>query len=440
MSMDWTAREFVDALREKPKPQAYDTQATVTRVDGDTLWVHIPGGVDETPVRRTINASEGDTIQVRVSGGSATATGNASAPPTDDKRANEAAQIAEETAETMAQVVETVQEAGASLVVMGDQIRSVVTELDEKNRTYSAGAGTAYAQLCTKDGDPICTKAGDPILAAVRVPSGTSLDDYTVGDLWYDTDNDNAVYRWNGTYWEPVADQRISEISQKLDSITLRVVGADGVTSEIQLNDAGQINLLGTVLAQRIAVDELMARNLTATGTFQVDNGTYFLTQTTDGFEFGSYGGNASPSTSITANTTNGVNIETVQSNITLNATAGGIALTSNNYSTVNANGVLIYSNGVMRYGTGYAVFTQTKTVTGSTSTSGNINLGLSNNSYAVLSVRRTDAGSICIPYITAAGAWYAHVMSSAASPAVVASTSVTLQVDYYSTDFSIPS
>lgn len=435
MSMDWTARELVEALERKPKPEAYDTQATVARVDGDTLWVHIPGGVDETPVQRTIDAKEGDTIQVRISGGSATATGNATAPPTDDKRANEAVQMAQD-------MVETVQQAGASLVVMGDQIRSVVTELGEKNRTYSAGAGTAYAQLCTKSGDPICTKAGDPIMAAVRIPSGTTLDDYTVGDLWYNTDEDNAVYRWNGTYWEPVADQRISEISQKLDSITLRVVGADGAVSEIGLTDQGYINLLGTVLAQRIAADELMARNLTATGTFQVDNGVYYLTQTTDGFEFGSYGSNASPSTSITANTSNGVAIETVQAGISLNAQAGGILLSSDNHSVVNINGVMVYSNGVVRRsGTNeYAVFTQTKTVTGSTSTSGNINLNLSNSNYAVLCVRRTDAVGVCTPYITAAGAWYAHITTSAASPAAVTSTSVTLQVDYYSTDFSIPS
>ena len=35
----------------------YDTQAEVVRVEGNTAWVHIPGGVDETPVRMTMNAS-----------------------------------------------------------------------------------------------------------------------------------------------------------------------------------------------------------------------------------------------------------------------------------------------------------------------------------------------------------------------------------------------
>lgn len=68
----------------------YDTQAEVVRVEGDTAWVHIPGGVDETPVRMTMNASPGDMVQVRVSGGRAWLTGNASSPPTDNTEAYKA--------------------------------------------------------------------------------------------------------------------------------------------------------------------------------------------------------------------------------------------------------------------------------------------------------------------------------------------------------------
>ena len=66
---------------------AYDSVAEVRRVEGDTAWVHIAGGVDETPVKLTIAAKAGDVVQVRVGGGRAWITGNASAPPTDDKTA-----------------------------------------------------------------------------------------------------------------------------------------------------------------------------------------------------------------------------------------------------------------------------------------------------------------------------------------------------------------
>lgn len=81
--------DIMEALAaNKPKTAPYDTEAQVVRVEGSTAWVHIPGGVDETPVALTINASAGDTVRVRVGNGTAWLVGNDSAPPTDDKRAN----------------------------------------------------------------------------------------------------------------------------------------------------------------------------------------------------------------------------------------------------------------------------------------------------------------------------------------------------------------
>lgn len=86
-------KDIVSALKESDKkPTSYDTTATVRRVEGNTAWVHIPGGVDETPVRMTIAAKQGDTVQVRVSGGSAFMVGNSTAPPTDDTTAKKVEQ------------------------------------------------------------------------------------------------------------------------------------------------------------------------------------------------------------------------------------------------------------------------------------------------------------------------------------------------------------
>lgn len=73
---------------DKKKTSGYDTQATVTRLDGEVAWVQIPGGEDETPVRRTTNAGVGDNVQVRVHGGRAWLLGNTTNPPTDDTKAN----------------------------------------------------------------------------------------------------------------------------------------------------------------------------------------------------------------------------------------------------------------------------------------------------------------------------------------------------------------
>lgn len=76
------------------KTGPYDTQATVKRIEGKTVWVSIPGGVDETPIEKTIDCKAGDKVQVRVSGGRAWITGNATAPPTDDATAVQAQTVA----------------------------------------------------------------------------------------------------------------------------------------------------------------------------------------------------------------------------------------------------------------------------------------------------------------------------------------------------------
>jgi hypothetical protein len=89
---DKLAKSLHDALTKSNnrKPSPYDTRAVVVRVEGDVAWVKIPGGVDETPVQKTMNAAAGDRVQIRVSNGRAWLVGNSTNPPTDDTVANEA--------------------------------------------------------------------------------------------------------------------------------------------------------------------------------------------------------------------------------------------------------------------------------------------------------------------------------------------------------------
>ena len=83
-------KELVNAIQQanKKPTSAYDTLATVTRNDGATAWVHVDGGVEETPVEMTIACKKGDIVRVRFSGGYAYTIGNSTAPPTDDRVAN----------------------------------------------------------------------------------------------------------------------------------------------------------------------------------------------------------------------------------------------------------------------------------------------------------------------------------------------------------------
>ena len=101
------ARRIVNApkLANKNKPKPYDVMAKVRRVENGTAYIHIPGGIDETPVRMTINANAGDTVQVRVSGGDAWLVGNGTVPPTGDAEALLAKTLANH-AKTKADVAE----------------------------------------------------------------------------------------------------------------------------------------------------------------------------------------------------------------------------------------------------------------------------------------------------------------------------------------------
>lgn len=90
-TIDKIKNDIIEAMNaSQKKTSAYDTEAEIVRVDGNTAWVHIAGGVSETPVALTINAKKGDKVQVRVTNGGAWIMGNATAPPTDDAKADEA--------------------------------------------------------------------------------------------------------------------------------------------------------------------------------------------------------------------------------------------------------------------------------------------------------------------------------------------------------------
>ena len=146
------SKDLVDIIKgsDDKGTKAYDTPATVTRVDGSTVWVHIPGGVDETPVKRTINAKQGDTVQVRVSGGSAWLNGNASAPPTDDTQANvavEYALVAGNAADSAVKSAKNASEAAADAKATADSVHGIAVQAqaDADEAKASAQNASEYA-------------------------------------------------------------------------------------------------------------------------------------------------------------------------------------------------------------------------------------------------------------------------------------------------------
>ena len=174
-------KNIADAIRETDKKTtAYDAQATVRRIEGNTAWVHIPGGVDETPVRLTMNAKEGDTVQVRVSGGSAFLIGNATAPPTDDTEAVKAKETAHEaktkaveayeTAETAMQDAQTAHEAAAAAVVSADQAATAASnaQTSADNAQASADAAQTSADTAQTSADAAQVSANHALSSAIN--------------------------------------------------------------------------------------------------------------------------------------------------------------------------------------------------------------------------------------------------------------------------------
>ena len=141
-------RSLMESMQKtsQPKTSPYDTTAEVRRIEDGIAWVHIAGGVDETPVKLTINAKEGDNVQVRVSGGTAFLVGNGTAPPTDDTRAN----IAQNTA-TSAQI--------AADTALQDAERAKEAADSAQASADSAAASAASAQVSANNANEYASRA-----------------------------------------------------------------------------------------------------------------------------------------------------------------------------------------------------------------------------------------------------------------------------------------
>lgn len=166
-SLNRIKKNIIEAMQSANNQgtSAYDSVAEVRRVDGDTAWVHIAGGVDETPVKLTIAAKAGDMVQVRVGGGRAWITGNASAPPTDDHMANTAnttAKTANVTANQALQGANTAQNTADKAQSSADKAQNTAIEAaktaDNYISTDSTGIMVSENNGATKETPSNATK------------------------------------------------------------------------------------------------------------------------------------------------------------------------------------------------------------------------------------------------------------------------------------------
>ena len=148
-NIDKLASELKSLIQESDsrKPQPYDTDADVVRVEGDTLWVHIPGGVEETPIKKTINAIPGDRIKVHIANGQAWISGNETAPPTDDRQANYALDIAYDAAGTAQSAIDNAKkakEAADKAELEAERAKETADAVEEIATNAQQSADNAY--------------------------------------------------------------------------------------------------------------------------------------------------------------------------------------------------------------------------------------------------------------------------------------------------------
>lgn len=235
MGMKQIQHDLIEAMNAaSPKTSPYDTEAEVVRVEGGTAWVHIPGGVDETPVAMTINASAGDTVRVRVGNGTAWLVGNDTAPPTDDhtaiiasRQAAQAAAIARKTVELTEDLNQRIANANGLYETRITQSGATITYMHNKPNLADSDIQMMISDvgvLVTANGtDASPTWYGltvdGNLIANILQANGINADWINTGALViYDNNNSEIfradksgkIFRWNMTHSQMTADGDIT--------------------------------------------------------------------------------------------------------------------------------------------------------------------------------------------------------------------------------------
>lgn len=301
-STDKLAKELKKQMTasDERKPKPYDTQAEVLRVEDGVAWVHIPGGVDETPVRLTINAKKGDNVNLHVANGTAWITGNLTNPPTDDSTANYAVNISNEVKKDVTVlntvVVENIEATNARFIDVEADTAKIHTLTAEKIL-----ATVGYIEDLTADSitvEDISAASGyikdltaDSITAQdISAASGYIKDleaenitaqDITADHATIDSLDANYAHITNGVIDNAEIDYAdVNNLSTNYAQIDLANVNnawiENGVVKDAAISDAQILGVsankltAGTIDASNITVTNLNASNIT-TGSITVD-------------------------------------------------------------------------------------------------------------------------------------------------------------------------
>jgi hypothetical protein len=205
-----------------------------------------------------------------------------------------------------------------------------------QDTSIAAAQSAATAAQTTADGKNKIYRQG-------TTPTGT----FSVGDLWFNTSNDNSISRWDGSSWvaNTLGNNALASISA--NKITAGTIDASVIT--VSNINAGNIST-GTLAAARIATGSLDATKITA--------GTITATQISSSYVYAG--------TIAAGNITTGTLSATV-SLAAVSGTIGGFTLASTYLS--GSGGFTLYSNGTIDGGLSNTLFYGYANIGGGTAT-----------------------------------------------------------------------
>ena len=83
------------------------------------------------------------------------------------------------------------------------------------------------------------------------MPTTPYVGSFVVGDLWFDTDDNNKMYRWNGSTFAATDDGRIQSISSNVSSLQLTYAGLDNDVNNPTTGLATRMTSVETVAASK---------------------------------------------------------------------------------------------------------------------------------------------------------------------------------------------
>lgn len=291
VKLEQISKNLTEAIKSTTEKgtEPYDSPAKVVRLDGETVWVHISGGVDETPVKKTIDCKVGDTVQIRVSGGTAFITGNITSPPTDDSEAKKVSKKVE----TVVKGVESLEKIAGNTnqyfwhTERGTDTGAHITEIprEEFLRDPENGGGNLLARsngIAIRDGLTEMASfsangsqigLSDDCHALVQ-PNGFELIDYD-GDHYVDFQDwrefsqveiqisfhASGQYSDFDTYWKIVS---ISSVTVEGTEVGFSVIGDTIVHLDVTPSENDMVRITG----------EFIAPNTTMTDYFTGDGTT----------------------------------------------------------------------------------------------------------------------------------------------------------------------